>query len=192
MRLNLNYLCGVALLSAAAYLIEVRSTPDLAEISKSKISPVTRNLADRSADSSKPALRVAAHQTRSSGTEHSGKPLEESPLLPSRTIQLGSNVRLPAALMHQASVTATTPEITAASQGIIDSFYQEISIQAPRAQLNPPDAEIKDTRTIPASPETDGARRRADDTYRALYGNETFNRHSINSALEVHLPELSE
>ena len=121
---------------------------------------------------------------------------QESSAGAARAFRLGSDVRLPAALMHQAMATATTPAIATASQGIIDSFYQEISTHArdgmAEEQVNSPQATNDDTRIVPAGPDADKARGRADETYRALYGNEAYNRHSINSALEVRLPELSE
>jgi hypothetical protein len=123
-------------------------------------------------------------------------PQQESPAAPARAFRLGSDVRLPAALMHQAATTAATLEIAAANQGIIDSFYQEIFSRSADGttdeQENPLIAEVEETLVIPAGKNTDSVRERADEIYRALYGNEAFNRYSIESAVEVRLPELSE
>lgn len=145
--------------------------------------PVFKSRKSTLSDSSSDDLRFPTPQQRSS-------------VASTRAFRLGSNVRLPAALIHQAVAMTATPAIAAASQGIIDSFYQEISAHTsdPTAeeQINPPLAENDDTQIIPAGSEVDQARERADETYRALYGNEAYNRHSINSALEVRLPELSE
>lgn len=206
MRPILKYLSALGLLCFAAYLIAAGSKGNLGVVRKSAIALEARKLDDRSMSHSKPGLRDIKISRRpseqnlpfqglsepASGGIPSFSPQRKSPTPPSRAIRLGNDVRLPAALMHQTSVTTATPEIAAASRGIIDSFYQELSAVSSAGQADSSKVEEDGTRIIPAGIDADKARNRADEAYRALHGNEAFNRHSLQSALEVRLPVVSE
>lgn len=185
MRPILTRLSGMALLALAAYLVATRSTDDLAVITPPTVPMPSRKPSELTTTSRKHSPVSRTLESTSGGIP--------SPPTPTGPIRLGNDVRLPAALMHQATATvATTPEIAAARQGIIDSFYQELSTHAAGPQLNSPIVGAESINIIPTGQDTDAARKRADEAYRALYGNEAYNRHSINSALEVRLPALSE
>lgn len=60
--------------------------------------------------------------------------------------------------------------------------------------INTPDGENNepDTVVIEPGPDADDARRRADEAFRALFGNAAYNQHAIDSGIEVHLTPLSE
>jgi hypothetical protein len=129
---------------------------------------------------------------------------------PSRTIQLAANFQLPAALLVSSSpVSLTSDEIDTpvekATQAIVDAFYRKL------ADL-PTEKIPSDTETIPAAgsvdgnlpqaegenfiivpnPETDAVRRRADELYRTLFGDEAFGRKGMDSTLEVRLPVVGD
>lgn len=212
MRKILISLSGMVLLALAANVIETRSMDDLAIIKKPAVPANTQNPDEQGGPkpTRKPSELTSTFQklapvsrckkstpSKSTSDDIDSNSLQQEPSAAATlAFRLGSDVRLPAALMHQAMATTATSAIATASQGIIDSFYQEISPHArdrtAEEQVTSPQAKNDDTRIVPAGPDADKARRRADETYRAVYGNEAYNRHSINSALEVRLPELSE
>ena len=206
MRPILKYITARALLCFAAYLVVAGSTENVWIVRKSGITPEIQKRDDRSMSHFKPGLRrielsrKPSEQTlKSQGLsepESGGIPFSStqriSPTVSLQAIRLGNDVRLPAALMHQASATAATPQIAAASRGIINSFYQELSVVSSAEQVGSPQAEDGGTQIIHEGPDADEARDRADETFRALHGNEAFNRHSLHSALEVRLPAVSE
>ncbi len=120
-------------------------------------------------------------------------------------IQLGEDVRLPAALMNLSEngllldAHNVSPVVTAAREQIANSFYRELADHA----LAP--ATAGDARTLPqhepsesdddastvviaAGPQVEVALERADEIYRVFYGDEAYNRYSMGSAVEVRLP----
>jgi len=113
----------------------------------------------------------------------------DNPFLPA--IQLAEDVRLPAALMpHQTA--NESPAVTAARLAIGERFYRELQeIVANQAQVDatvqtPVDAAA--TTVIHQSRATENALRRANEEYRALFGDEAFNRKTMDTHLEVKLP----
>ncbi|MCX8496636.1 MAG: hypothetical protein ORN51_10680 [Akkermansiaceae bacterium] len=129
----------------------------------------------------------------------------DNPFLPA--IQLAEDVRLPAALMpHQTA--NESPAVTAARIAIGERFYRELqeiaanqtpveaAVQAPAdADVQAPvDATVQApvdaavTTVIHQSRATENALRRANEEYRALFGDEAFNRKTMDTHLEVKLP----
>lgn len=101
-----------------------------------------------------------------------------------RAIQLADNVQLPAVLMVQDRPTTTTPQLAAAISGIGDAFYQKLAAStAPGATSG-----TQDSAVIEPGPEVAQARDLANETYRALFGDEAYNRQTMNSVIEVQLP----
>ncbi|MEO7340270.1 MAG: hypothetical protein ABI073_05290 [Luteolibacter sp.] len=118
-------------------------------------------------------------------------------------IQLAENVQLPAALMIPGTdasgrAVALTPAGATAIKEISDSFYQEIADtltntppQAPTESADHKIADEEDTVLITPSASVESARQRANELYHALFGNDTYNRQTMNSTIEVHLPSDS-
>ena len=78
-----------------------------------------------------------------------------------------------------------------ANQAISDTFYGDLSSDLNDANnSNSPDAG-PDEVLIPTGPEVDRATQRANEAYRAMFGDAANNRQSMMSAIEVLLPEES-
>jgi hypothetical protein len=122
-----------------------------------------------------------------------------------RAIQLAENVRLPAVLMVPDPTEtnlqcAPAPAVTAATRQIAGSFYQELAagtairpsaVEKPVAGiLQPSDTPADDDNTtvIEPGPVVENARSRANEAYRALFGDDAYNRRTMDSAIEVSLP----
>lgn len=99
------------------------------------------------------------------------------------------------ALAEIASATPNPipPAIVAAQQGIVDTFYQEVATGVITPNLSPAvndSPELAEATTVITPSETvDGARHRANELYRTLFGEAAYNRQGMNSAIEVQLPE---
>jgi hypothetical protein len=93
---------------------------------------------------------------------------------------------------HRASPTSG-----AANQAIADTFYGDLlsgSNHANKKRIGDgPDGGPEDGGEvlIPTGPAVDRATHRADEAYRALFGDAAYNRQSMMSAIEVLLPEPS-
>ncbi len=114
---------------------------------------------------------------------------EDNPFLPA--IQLAEDVRLPAALMpHQTA--NESPAVTAARIAIGERFYRElqeiVANQAPADAAVQAPVDAAATTVIHQSRATENALRRANEEYRALFGDEAFNRKTMDTHLEVKLP----
>ena len=106
----------------------------------------------------------------------------------SQAIQLADEVRLPAALMPPGT-NPPPPAVAAATAQITDTFYQELQagVSRPQAGQEAPRT-TDDTAIIPENFATRLARQRADEQFRALYGDEKYIQQTLNSAIEVLLP----
>lgn len=98
-------------------------------------------------------------------------------------VQLADDVRLPAALIPDAGANLT-PAVTAATAEIGNTFYRDLQVTANNETSN----QEADTATISNDPNTEQALIRADEQYRALFGDEDFNRKTAESHIEVNLP----
>jgi hypothetical protein len=120
-------------------------------------------------------------------------------------IQLGQDVRLPAALMNQSGndllidERSDSTKVTAAVEQIANSFYRELAglaLAPATAEDVPVDPQHElsestddgNTVVIATGSQVEEARERADEIYRVLYGDDAYNRYSIGSAVEVRLP----
>lgn len=122
-------------------------------------------------------------------------PLTAAADIPARGIQLAENVRLPAAVMALAEIAKPTaepvpPAVAAAQRKIVEKFYQEIAAEMSPHNISPK-PELVEATTVVISPSktVDDARHRADEQYRALFGDAAYNRQGIRSAIEVRLPQ---
>ncbi len=126
-------------------------------------------------------------------------------------VQLSEKFRLPAGIMAQAmpipeAGKTQSPQVQAASERIVSQFYQEISQQAalptvgtdeavPVEPVMPVEVARSDDpgpATIVVEPDRSTAQIRwnADESYRILFGDESYNQQTIRSAIEVTLPEI--
>ncbi len=140
------------------------------------------------------ALHAATHAAQPTGSPASQS---NSPPL---GIRLADNVKLPAVIIALSDPNRD-PEhklpqpVLDCMQGIVDRFYQDLAASAagkqPGSSPDPsaPEAATDDnTVVIEPGPAVDKARARANEMYRALFGDEAYNRLTMNSALEVQLP----
>ncbi len=126
---------------------------------------------------------------------HSGKstPSESaSPVTPvERTIQLANNFRLPAALLSR-SFTPTEPKPAAVeniTRQIEDTFYRKLgSNRSESPETVAADSNVDPNVVIEPDEESIQVLDHADQLYRSMFGQEAFNRQSLNSAIEVRLP----
>ena len=137
------------------------------------------------ADSSAPTKMAPAlgADTRQSSKPPKTEPAASPAAQAVQAVQLGDDVRLPAALMPQ-DTTNRSPEVAAAVAAIGDRFYREIQEIAASENPNP----ATDTTVIHKSPATEQALKRANEEYRMLWGDEAYNRTTIDSHIEVNLP----
>lgn len=98
-------------------------------------------------------------------------------------IQLADDVRLPAALMPHGTANES-PIVAAARAAIGDRFYRELQEIAAKETQTEADATV----IIHKSPATENALKRANEEYRAFFGDEAFNRKTMDTHLEVKLP----
>jgi hypothetical protein len=122
---------------------------------------------------------------------------ESPPATPARGIQLADNVQLPAVILALNSALKDPNKkvpapVAAAMQGIIDTFYQDLAVSV---QNDPAigGTEVSSTETdstilIQPGPAVESARKRANETYRALFGDEAYGQMTMNALLESRLP----
>ena len=80
--------------------------------------------------------------------------------------------------------------VAAAMQGIVDRFYQDLAAgvrqqNAADASSGQISADGEDTVVVNPGPIVEAARARANETYRTLFGDDAYNRLTMNTALEV-------
>ncbi len=131
------------------------------------------------------AIPELSHADRPSQITPKSAPVADESSLPA--IQLADDVRLPAALMPH-DTSKESPEIAAARAAIGDRFYQELQETAAKE----PPSEADTTTVIHKSSATENALKRANEEYRALFGDEAFNRKTMDTHLEVKLPTLED
>ncbi len=115
-----------------------------------------------------------------------------------RAVRLAPNVRLPAAIMAQGDHEPTPHRCSSASeaanQTIADRFYGELS-SGSREPSNDSETDVRPKDRgellVPTGLEVDRATQRANEAYRAMFGDAAYNRQSMMSAIEVNLPEQS-
>ena len=119
-------------------------------------------------------------------------PNENPASTPPAGIRLADDVQLPAVILainavkHDPNSKLPAP-VAAAMYAIVDTFYPDLAEASRQAGAEAsPDEE--NTLVIKPGPAVDRARGRADETYRALFGDDAFNRMTLNAALEVRLP----
>ena len=112
-----------------------------------------------------------------------------------QAIQLGENVRLPAAIIATSHLEMEKkqipPALAAATKEIENVFYQELAgklFNNPTTNSGGSGAAQPNT-VILSEQEVAAARDRADAVFRTLYGDEATNRHGISSMIEVSLPK---
>lgn len=131
-----------------------------------------------------------------------GGPLQTVTSKPLPAVRLSGSARLPAAILAQydsgeSGRQPTTPEAAVATDALVASFYLDL---AERVAADGPDDIAVDksgspfpddqaTAVIEPGPVLDAAASAADEQFRALFGQNVYNRHSIESALEVLAPE---
>lgn len=111
-------------------------------------------------------------------------------------IRLADNVQLPAVIIALSNPNRDPNHkipapVAAAMQSIVDTFYQALTAAA-QAQAAAGKAATApggdNTAVIQPGPAVDQARARANQAYRALFGDEAYNQLTLNAALEVKLP----
>jgi hypothetical protein len=156
------------------------------------------------APSANVGIPVPDQITDPSQTRPETSPVGDQPPLPA--IQLADDVRLPAALMPH-DTSKESPVVAAARAAIGDRFYRELQEIAAKDSVTDPatkdsaakdsaakDSAAKDSAAEPTtvvihqSPATENALKRANEEYRALFGDEAFNRKTMDTQLEVKLP----
>jgi hypothetical protein len=114
-------------------------------------------------------------------------PVAHESLLPA--IRLADDVRLPAALMPH-DTAGESPIVTAARAAIGDRFYRELQEIAAKEAPTEATTEAEATVVIRKSFATENALKRANEEYRAFFGDEAFNRRTMDTHLEVKQPAL--
>ncbi|MEI6654354.1 MAG: hypothetical protein WCP45_06265 [Verrucomicrobiota bacterium] len=152
-----------------------------------------------------PAPAAAAQPATAHAAQPTANPAAQSNTQP-LGIRLADNVKLPAVIIALSDPNRD-PEhklpqpVLDCMQGIVDRFYQDLAASAgnqagtaskPPGTSPDPTAPVtaadNNTVVIEPGPAVDKARARANEMYRALFGDEAYNRLTMNSALEVQLP----
>lgn len=111
------------------------------------------------------------------------------PELP-RGIQLADDVQLPAAIMAKGDPATDSPQgkspaAMAANEEIVNAFYRELAERLPHNETSDSQSRPEgETRIVNEGSVVKDARNRADLRFRTLYGDEAFNRQSMNSSME--------
>ena len=124
---------------------------------------------------------IPGKQVARSASQAKTKPSAEPS---AQAIQLADDVRLPAALMPR-NLANQPPEVAAAAVEIANTFYRDLANESLSRQVH---QSGETTTMIQNSPTTERIRQNADEQFRALYGDEQYNRHTLYSAIEVMLP----
>jgi hypothetical protein len=116
-------------------------------------------------------------------------------------IQLADNVKLPAVILainaaERAPQKKIPAPVAAAMHGIVDTFYQDLAESATKAagDTSPQgpgavtDATVSDTIVIHPGPAVEQARNKANETYRALFGDAAYDRMTMSALMESQLP----
>lgn len=197
---------GILILSAAMIILQTghhRNDSVSQEPAKLSNSHGVPKLAGKPRDMSPLPGHAAAGSA--SSTVGGALPPQTAPSSPSSDInspapgfQLADDVQLPAVILALSAAeknpTKKVPEpIAAAMRGIIDTFYQDLAESARSAAAGGNQATTLETAAdgtviIQKGPAVDRARARANETYRALFGADAFNRMTMNALLESQLP----
>ncbi|MEI6196243.1 MAG: hypothetical protein WCS42_18140 [Verrucomicrobiota bacterium] len=155
-------------------------------------------------NASRPAPAAAAQPAATRAAQPAANPAAQSNI-PPLGIRLADNVKLPAVILALSDPNRD-PEhklpqpVLDCMQGIVDRFYQDLAASAsnqsgtankpPGTSPDPaaPVTAADNTVVIEPGPAVDKARARANEMYRALFGDEAYNQLTMNSALEVQLP----
>ncbi len=145
------------------------------------------------AQDSRSTLQAGRDQTNQENGGAAGTS-ETSTVNKPRGIRLASNVQLPAAIMALGSPRTVDPgrsptPVEQATRNIESSFYQDLLQASGEPTENIQNTEEEATTVIAPGREVEMARAKANEIYRALFGNEAYNRRTMESAIEVHLPE---
>ena len=110
-------------------------------------------------------------------------------------IQLADNVKLPAVILAITAVkndtgTKIPAPVAAAMRGIVDTFYRNLADSAdPVGSGSSPEASsTEDTIVIHPGPAVEKARKRANETYRALFGDVAYDQMTMRALMEAQLP----
>lgn len=106
-------------------------------------------------------------------------------------VRLADDVQLPAVILtlnqEQADPENTTPQpIKDAMKSIVDTFYQDLAKAALEGEHISQDPD--GTYVIGKGNAVDRARDRANEIYRALFGEDAYNRMTMNAVLEAQIP----
>jgi hypothetical protein len=114
---------------------------------------------------------------------------------PAPGIQLADDVQLPAVILainaaEKDPENKMTAPIAAAMHAIVETFYQDLAASAleNRPGESPPETGADNTLVIKPGPAVERARDKANETYRALFGDEAYNQMLMSAALEARLP----
>ncbi len=149
------------------------------------------------AQGGKVPVGTAAHSlSRIRTADESPKSISpSSPAKSSPGIQLSDEVRLPAVILALNAAendpgSKVPPPIAAAMRGIVTTFYQDLadSVRETNADGSHTAPSDEDTILIKPGPAVERARERANETYRALFGEEAYNQMTLHAALEAQLP----
>lgn len=114
-------------------------------------------------------------------------------------IRLADSVKLPAVILainaaEKDTQTKIPAPVAAAMHGIVDSFYRDLADSAEKGDpdTNPEasgaESGTKDTVVIHPSPEVELAREKANETYRALFGDAAYDQMTMRALMEAQLP----
>lgn len=111
--------------------------------------------------------------------------------IPLPAVRLADDVQLPAVILtlneERADPANLTPQpIKDAMNSIVDTFYQDLAKAAVQGEHVGQDPD--GTYVIGKGSAVDRARDRANEIYRALFGDDAYNRMSMNAVLESQLP----
>ncbi len=212
MKINFKLLAagGLLILSAVIVIHQAGQPPhDSArkEPAPASSAPSAPKLADKprepSAQPTHPAAgnvgTAASNTARATPPPQSGStPSSSAVNLPAAGFQLADDVQLPAVILALSAAEKNPQKkvsepIATAMRGIIDRFYQDLAESARGTTASGDQATATQTGTdgtiiIQKGPAVERARARANETYRALFGNEAFNQMTRDALLESQLP----
>ncbi len=125
------------------------------------------------------------------------------PAKTNRGIQLAENVKLPAAIMalSDPSFKNLTPQQDTALRHVVDTFYKDLAARAEARLSNQElarDHQVvqssngEETIIIQPGEDVEKARQRANEIFRALFGDDRYNQVTMQSAMEVMLSPVSD
>lgn len=165
-------------------------------IAKKQLPRTTAKSTDtgRSSDRSRPKsvqTSAAASVSAEASGDATQTPRPANPV--SLGVRLAPDVRLPVAAMP---IDFTiSPVAQTALEQIVTDYYKEISASVSEtpaeSAVTEESCEGETTLVVSNGPTVDAARKRADYRFKALFGNDAYNRMTINTLLEARLPQSS-